>query len=97
MHIEFKIIAFIKVHKFKIKKHNVCEYVVIFIYILNNNNKVTLIRHEIHIVNDLFVKAFIKIDIMKSKDIVFDINKDFIIIELYDSLQVLMFMIIKGL
>lgn len=86
MHIEFKIIIFIKVREFEIKKHDACEYAIIFIYIFNNNNKMTLIRREIYIVNDFFIKVLIKIDIMKFKDIVFDINKNLIIIELYDSL-----------
>ena len=86
MHIELKITTFIKIHKLETKKHNVCEYIIILIYIFNNNNKITLIRREIHIINNLFIKTFIKINIIKLKDIVFNINKNFIIIELYDLL-----------
>ena len=94
LYIKFKKITSIKIRDLEIKKYDVYEYVIIFIYILNNDNKITLIRREIHIINDLFIKTFIKIDIIKFKNIIFDINKNFVIIKLYNSLQVLMFIII---
>ena len=54
-----------------------------------------LIRREIYIVNDLLIKALININIIKFKVIVFDISKNLIIIKLYNSFQILMFIIIK--
>lgn len=80
----------------KLKKYDVYKYTIILIYIVNNNNKITLIRRKIYIVDDLSIKAFIKIDIIKFKNIVFNINKNLIIIKLCDLLQVLMFIIIKN-
>ena len=40
---------------------------------------------KIHIINDLFIKIFIDIDIIKFKVIVLDINKNLIIIKSYES------------
>ena len=70
----------------KIKKYNAYEYAIILIYISNNNNKVTLIRREIYIIDNLSIKTFIRIDIIKSKGIILDISKNLVIINLYYSL-----------
>ena len=59
------------------------KYIIIFIYIFNNDNKIILICREIYIINNLLIKIFIKIDIMKFKKIILDINKNLINIELY--------------
>ena len=64
-----------------IKEYNIYEYAIILIYILNNNNKVILIRYKIYIINNLFAKALIDINIIKSKRIILNINKNFIIIK----------------
>ena len=56
-----------------------------------------MIRREIYIVNDFFVKAFIDIDIMKFEVIIFDINKDFIIIKFCEFFYMSLSMIIKNL
>lgn len=69
----------------KIKKYNIYKYAIIFIYIFNNNNKVILIRREIHIIDDLSIKIFININIIKSETIIFDIDKNLVIINFYDS------------
>ena len=42
------------------------------------------------------MKVFININIIKSEDIVLDINKDLIIIKLYNFLWVEIFIVIKG-
>ena len=98
-HIDIKKISPIKIRKLNIKKYDICEYIIIFIYIFNENenNNVALIRREIHIVDDLFVKAFIDINIIKFKTIVLNINKNLIIIKSYNSFQIPMFIIIKDL
>lgn len=74
--------SFFKIRELNIKKYDICEYIVIFIYIFNNNNKIILIRREIYIVDVFSIKIFININIIKSKTIILNIVKIFIIIEL---------------
>ena len=85
----------IKVRNLDIKKYNIYKYIIILIYILNNNNKIAFIRREIYIVHNLLTKAFIKINIIKPKIIILDINKGFININFYNIFQILIFTIIK--
>ena len=86
-HIDIKKISFIKIHDLNINEYNICEYAIIYIYIFNkNNDKIVLIRREIHIMNNFFAKILININIMKFKEVVLDINKNFIIIEFYNLL-----------
>ena len=73
-----------------------CEYIIIFIYILDNNSRIIFIRREISIVDNLSTKVFIKMNIIKLKTIILDINKDLIIIEFYNLFLILIFIIIKG-
>ena len=84
----------IKVRGLGTKKHDVHEYTVILMYIPGNSNKVALINHKIHIVDELSAKALIGIDIMKPEAI--DTGKDLVIIESCDSLQVPVSMITKS-
>ena len=56
-----------------------------------------LIRREIHIVDNLFAKALIDIDIIKPEAIILDTNKDLAVIESCDLLQVSISIVIKGL
>ena len=82
LYIEIKKTFLIKVRELDIKEHDACEYIIIFIYISScNDEKIVLIRREIHIVDDLSVKALIEIDIMKSEVIILDIVKNMTIIE----------------
>ena len=43
----------------------------------------TLIYREIYIINNLLIKVLIDINIIKFKDIILNINKNLIIIDLY--------------
>ena len=81
-----RIISSIKIYNLKIKEYNTCEYIIILIYILSKDGKIALIYREIYIIDNLFAKIFIEINIIKSEDIVLDINKDLIIIGLYNFL-----------
>ena len=56
-----------------------------------------MIRREIHIVDNLSIKTFIDIDIIKFETIVLNIVKNLIIIELYNLFQIFIFIVIKGL
>lgn len=47
-------------------------------------NKITLIRREIYIIDNLSIKAFIEINIIKFEEIVFDINKNLVTINSYN-------------
>ena len=86
----------IKVRGLGTKEHDACEYAVIPMYIPGKDNKVALIRREIHIVDDLSAKALIGIDIMKPEGIILDTNKDLVAIGSCDSLQVPMSTVAKG-
>ena len=55
-----------------------------------------LIKREIYIVNNLSAKVLIGIDIIKLESIILDISKNIMIINSYNSLEVLILIIIKG-
>lgn len=65
--------------------HNVNEYVKLQIYLFNKNN-IIKIKRKFYIVDDFIIKALIDINIIKSKDIIFDIKKNIIIIKLYKNI-----------
>ena len=56
-------------------------------YLFNKNN-IVKIKKEFHIVDDLIVKTLIDINIIKSKDMIFDIEKNVIIIDLCKNIQI---------
>ena len=92
----------IKVRRLGSKEYDTCEYAIILIYIsskdsISGNNKVALIRREIYIMDDLSVKALIGINIIKPERIILDTNKNLTIIDFYESLQVPIFIVAKGL
>ena len=64
------------------RKHNISEYVKFKIYLLDKNNT-TVIKRELHIVDNLIVKALIDIDIIKLERIVIDLRNDFMKIDVY--------------
>lgn len=53
---------------------------------LSSDGKVALIRREIHIIDNLSIKALIEINIMKPKDIILDISRNLAIIDFYEAL-----------
>ena len=83
-----KISTSIIVKGIKNKRYEVSEYIRIKIYLSNKNNLITLIKREFYIVNNLTTKALIDINIMKSKDIVIDLQNNVIKIDTYQSLEV---------
>ena len=54
LYIDIKKIFLIKIRELNIKKHNVCEYIIIFIYLFNKSGNIALIRRKIHIINNFF-------------------------------------------
>ena len=76
---------FIIIKNIKINMHNVNEYVKLQIYLFNKNN-IIKIKRKFYIVDDFIIKALIDINIIKSKDIIFDIKKNIIIIKLYKNI-----------
>ena len=71
--------------------YNINKYINLEIYLSSkNNNNIILIKREFHIVDNLIIKVFINIDILKPEDIVFDIIRDTIIIISYKNFEVLM-------
>ena len=97
LQIDIKRTSPIRIRDLGTKKHNACEYTIIPIYIPDSDsNKIALIRRKIHIVNNLSAKTLIDIDIIKSEEIVLDIDRDFATIESYNSLQISMSIMAKG-
>ena len=67
--------------------HNVSEYVRLQMY-LSDKNDIVKIEKEFHIVDNLAVKTLVDIDIIKSKNMILDIKKNVIIIDLCKDIQV---------
>ena len=70
-----------------VNMYNVNEYIRLQMYLFDKNDTIK-IKREFHIVDDLAIKALIDINIMKSKDMILDIKKDVIIIDLYKNIQI---------
>ena len=70
-----------------VNMYNINEYVRLQMY-LSDKNDIIKIKKEFYIVDDLAVKALVDINIIKSKDMIFDIKKDVIIIDLYKDIQI---------
>ena len=69
---------------------------IVLIYVPSkNNSKVTLIRREIYIIDNLSTKALIRINIIKPEGIILNTNKDLIIISSYNLLKVPISIIVK--
>ena len=65
------------------KKHNVNKYVKIKIYLSNKNDVIILIKRELYIVDNLTIKTFIKINIIKFKNIILNLEYNIIKINVY--------------
>ena len=70
-----------------INMHNVNEYIKLQIYLSDKDN-IIKIKREFYIVDDFAIKALVDINIIISKDIIFDIKKNVIIIDLYKNIQI---------
>ena len=65
-------LTLIIIYNLDINQHNISEYIYIFIYLFESKD-MKFISREMHIINNLNIKIFIKIDIMKFKDIMLDL------------------------
>ena len=70
-----------------VNMHNVSEYVKLQMY-LSDKNDIIKIKKEFYIVDDLVIKVLINIDIIKSKNMIFDTEKNVIIIDLCKNIQI---------
>ena len=82
-----KISTLIIMRDININMHNANEYVKLQMY-LSDKNDIVKIKKEFYIVDNFAVKALIDIDIIKSKDIIFDIKKNVMIISLCKNIQI---------
>ena len=83
-------LLFIIIKKLDINIYNINEYINIEIYLLNKNSiNIILIKREFYIVDNLIIKIFIDIDILKFEKIVFDITRNVIIITSYKNVEIL--------
>ena len=80
-----KISTLIIMRGINVNMYNINEYIRLQMYLFNKND-IVKIKKEFYIVDDLAVKAFVDIDIIKSKDIILDIEKNVIIIDLYKDI-----------
>ena len=70
--------------------YNISEYINLEMYLLGKNGiGIALIKREFYIVDNLIIKTFIGIDILKPEEIVFDIIWDVMIITSYKNLEIL--------
>jgi hypothetical protein len=72
----------IKVRGIRSKKYNANKYTKLLIYIPGNNST-TFIKRELYIVDNLLVKALNRVNILKPKGIIIDLNRNLIIIRSY--------------
>jgi len=64
------------------KKYNTNKYTKLLIYIPSNNST-TFIKRELYIVNNLLVKALIRVNIFKPKGVIINLNRNLIAIRFY--------------
>ena len=65
------------------KKYNVNKYIKIKMYLSNKNDVITLIKRELYIVDNLIIKIFIEINIIKFENIIFDLKYNLIKVDVY--------------
>ena len=82
-----KMSTFMTMRGINVNMYNVNEYVKLQMYFFDKNG-IVRVEKEFYIVDNLVIKAFIDINIIKSKDMILDIKKDVIIIELYKNIQI---------
>ena len=82
-----KMLIFMIMKNINVNMHNVNEYIKLQIYLFDKNN-IIKVKREFYIVDNLAIKTFIDINIMKSKGIILDIRKNVIIINLYKNIQI---------
>ena len=82
-----KMSTFMIVKEIDVNMYDVNEYIRLQMYLFNKND-IIRVKREFYIVDDLVIKAFIDINIMKSKGMILDIEKNVIIIDLYKDIQV---------
>lgn len=54
----------LNIKSFNINKNNLFEYILTSIYLLENNCKIVLIKHEISSTNSLYIQVFISLNII---------------------------------
>ena len=77
----------LKIRDFETKMHETSKYVITNIHLFDtkNDKKITsIIRREIHLIDDLKINMFLENDIMKSKRIVINITKKFVVVNNID-------------
>ena len=91
-----KISTLITIKGINSNKHEASEYIRIKIYLFDKNGIIVLIEREFYIIDNLIAKALIGIDIIKSKEIILDLQIDVIRIDFYQDLEVLIVVASRG-
>ena len=79
--------SFITIRELDINTYNISEYVRLLFYLLSKNN-IALIKREFYLIDNLITKTLIEINIIKSKEIVFNVIRNVIIVILYKNLKI---------
>ena len=83
-----KISILIIIKGIKSKRHNTSKYVRFKIYLFNKIDIVILMKREFHVIDNLTIKVFIKINIIKPKIITIDLENKIIRIDIYKELEI---------
>ncbi len=75
-------LTLIKVRGIRSKKYNANKYIKLLIYIPSSNST-TFIKRELYIINNLLIKALIRVIILKPKGIIINLKRNLIIIYSY--------------
>jgi hypothetical protein len=85
-----------KVRSLRSNNYDINKFVIIYIYIPGKDGKIALITKELYIVNNLFIKILIGIDIIKPEEIIINTSKDLVTIISYNNLEIFISIITKG-
>ena len=95
-----KIVFSIKIREIGFKIHDSSEYVMVELYIPEKSKKTPAIAQlniELHIVENLKVNVFIKMNVMKSKCIIMNFEKKFLTISICQNMEVSLTIKRKGI
>ena len=81
-------LLFIIIKGLNINIYNINEYINFEIYILGEKG-IILIKREFYIVDNLTIKVFININILKPEKIILNVIRNIIIFILYKNLEIL--------
>lgn len=86
-----QIISSLKIRKIKTKMHKSSDYVImelLFSKVIKKGSTITCLTTEFHLINNFKINILIDMNVIKSKDIVLNCDKRFMIISTCDDIKV---------